>query len=119
MSTIYENKIQSIGEMAKEFFSEKMLILFGNEAPDGLKDYCFGIDVKPLNGDIKVGNKVFFNNQSYDITAVGNLVQKNLVELGHITMKFDGSESPELAGTLYLENKEVPDIDLGTKIEIK
>lgn len=105
--------------MAKEFLSEKMLILFGDEAPAGLIDYCFGVDLHPVDGQIEVGDLVTFNQQTYKITAVGGLVQKNLVGLGHITMKFDGSTSPDLAGTLYLEDKDVPDIEIGTKIEIK
>lgn len=116
--TIYQNEIKSIGTFAKDFLQEKMLILFGNEAPDGLKDYCYGIDVTPLNGEIRTGHHVSIGNRSFKITAVGHLVKKNLVNLGHITIKFDGSKIPELAGTLYLEDKAVPDIQVGTKIEI-
>ncbi len=105
--------------MAKEFLNEKILILFGDEAPAGLKDYCYGVDLNPLDGEIRTGDRVLFDHAAYRITAVGSLVQKNLVDLGHITMKFDGSNQADLAGTLYLENKKVPQIDIGTKIEIR
>lgn len=105
--------------MAKEFLNEKMLILFGDDAPAGLKDYCYGVDLNPIEGEIKVGDHVAFDDQIYEITAVGNLVQKNLVDLGHITMKFGGSREPELAGTLYLEDKDMPKIDVGTQIKIE
>ncbi|RYL89349.1 PTS sorbitol transporter subunit IIA [Sporolactobacillus sp. THM7-4] len=118
MQTIYENEIKSIGSLAKDFLSEKMLILFGDEAPRDLKDYCYGIDVSPVKGNIATGQLVLFGNQQYKITAVGNLVQKNLVNLGHITMKFDGSKEAALAGTLYLEDKPVPDINIGTRVMI-
>ncbi|MFX3619219.1 MAG: PTS glucitol/sorbitol transporter subunit IIA [Sporolactobacillus sp.] len=118
MIKIYENQVQSIGSLAKEFLNEKMVILFGEQAPSGLKDYCYGIGVKPIDGAIRVGDCVLFNDKRYTITAIGNLVQKNLVDLGHITMKFDGSTVPELPGTLYLEEKELPVIDIGTTIEI-
>lgn len=119
MKTIYKNEVKSIGAMAQEFLKEKILILFGDEAPEGLKDYCYGVDLNPIDGEIKPGDQVNFNEQMYHVSAVGSLVQKNLVDLGHITMKFDGSNVPGLAGTLYLEDKAVPQIHIGTKIEIK
>lgn len=115
-SEIYKTEIRSIGPLAKDFLQEKMLILFGSEAPDGLKDYCFGINVTPVTGSIQIGQYVYFDDHSYRVTAVGHLVQKNLVNLGHITIKFDGSTKADLAGTLYLEDKHVPDIQIGMRI---
>ncbi|AGK52383.1 PTS system glucitol/sorbitol-specific transporter subunit IIA [Bacillus sp. 1NLA3E] len=58
------------------------------------------------------------DNEKFDITPVGDLVQRNLTTLGHITVRFDGSTKPELPGTLYLEDKEIPSIDLGTVLKI-
>ncbi|HAP8255329.1 TPA: PTS sorbitol transporter subunit IIA, partial [Enterococcus faecium] len=39
-------------------------------------------------------------------------------ELGHITIKFDGSHEPELPGTMYVEDKEMPHLRKGTIIKI-
>ncbi|SFG47479.1 PTS glucitol/sorbitol transporter subunit IIA [Sporolactobacillus nakayamae] len=116
---IYKTEIKSIGKLAKDFLQEKMLILFGNEAPDGLKDYCFGIDVKSVHDAIQTGQYLSIDDSRFKITAVGRLVQKNLADLGHITMRFDGSTKADLAGTLYLENKPIPNIDIGTQIAIE
>lgn len=116
---IYKTEIKSIGKLAKDFLQEKMLILFGNEAPDGLKDYCFGIDVRSVNDEIQTGQHLFIDQSRFKITAVGRLVQKNLADLGHITMRFDGSTKADLAGTLYLESKPIPDIEIGTRIAIE
>ncbi|MDF2903076.1 MAG: sorbitol transporter subunit [Bacillus sp. (in: firmicutes)] len=118
MKTIYENKVKSIGPLASSFLEEKMIILFGNEAPQDLKDYCFNIDVVDVIGEIQGGQVLFINNEKFKITSVGNLVQRNLTTLGHITIRFDGSALPELPGTLYLENKEIPSIELGTEFKI-
>ena len=41
---IYSTRVNTIGQMVGAF-GGKMLILFGNEAPDTLKDFCYGIDV--------------------------------------------------------------------------
>ncbi|GAY78209.1 PTS system, glucitol/sorbitol-specific IIA component [Sporolactobacillus inulinus] len=96
-----------------------MLVLFGDEAPAGLKDYCFAIKVTPIQGEIQVGQHVAIDKDRFKITAVGNLVQKNLVDLGHITMRFDGSTTADLAGTLYLEAKPIPNLSVGSIIKIE
>lgn len=118
MNTIYENKIKSIGPMADSFLKEKMFILFGNDAPQDLKDYCYNIEVVGVDGEITAGQTLLIDDQEFTITSVGGLVQKNLTSLGHITLRFDGSTSPELPGTLYLENKEIPELGLGTELKI-
>ena len=118
MKTIYENNIKSIGSLANSFLEEKMFILFGDEAPQELKDFCYNIEVVEATGEIKAGQKLYINNDSFEITSVGEIVQRNLTSLGHITLRFDGSTSPALPGTLYLENKEIPSIDLGSELKI-
>ena len=118
MKTIYENKVKSVGIEAKSFLEEKMFILFGDGAPQELKDFCYNIDVVDATEEIKAGQKLYINNDSFEITSVGDVVQRNLTTLGHITLRFDGSTSPELPGTLYLENKDLPSIDLGTELKI-
>ena len=61
---------------------------------------------------------ILFDDQSYKITAVGNEVNTNLGNLGHTAIVFDGSTTPELAGSLYLEEKTYPELDVGTTIKI-
>ena len=51
---IYENTVKSKGSLVGEF-GDGMFILFGDNAPDMLKDYCYGIDVVPTNATIEVG----------------------------------------------------------------
>ncbi|WHY88918.1 PTS glucitol/sorbitol transporter subunit IIA [Neobacillus novalis] len=118
MKTIYENKVKSIGPFANSFLEENMFILFGTGAPQDLKDFCYQIDVVEAEGEIQAGDKLFINNVPFEITSAGNLVQRNLTTLGHITLRFDGSTTPELPGTLYLENKEIPAIEMGTELKI-
>ena len=58
-----------------------MLILFGEEAPEDLAEYCFKIDNKNLLGSILEGGKLVVDNQEYSISSVGNVVEKNLTGL--------------------------------------
>ena len=49
---IYENTVKSKGSLVGEF-GDGMFILFGDNAPDMLKDYCYGVDVVPTNATIE------------------------------------------------------------------
>ena len=62
---IYENTIKSKGSLVGEF-GDGMFILFGDNAPDMLKDYCYGIDVVPTNATIEVGQTLL----TYDLELV-------------------------------------------------
>lgn len=115
---IFETKVTNIGPEAEMFRAENMLIFFGDEAPETLADYCYNIELKNSVGEILPGMTFSFDDQSYQITSVGDVVKKNLDDLGHITLRFDGSAEAELPGTLYVEEKEMPVIKVGTKISI-
>lgn len=114
----YETIVNKIGPLVVDFLPEKMLILFGKSAPSELEDYCLSITINQLNKKIKVGDILQIGNSKYRITAVGEAVEKNLTTLGHITLKFDGSETPELPGTLYLEASPISQIYTGDVIRI-
>ena len=118
MSKLYENKIINKGPMAEEFKGENMMILFGSKAPAELKDFCYIIDVVPVQGDIKPGHGLYVDGERFEITAVGDAVKQNLGNLGHITIRFDGSTTAELPGTLYIENKPMPAFGVGTELVI-
>ncbi|KKI92370.1 PTS sorbitol transporter subunit IIA [Bacillus sp. SA1-12] len=107
MQTKYKTHINKIGPSIADFLGEKMLILFGDNAPAELAEYCLLIDIKNLESDIVPGDTLQLGEKEYNVTAVGDAVKKNLSSLGHITLKFDGSATPELPGTLYLEDSEI------------
>ncbi|MFK4997905.1 PTS glucitol/sorbitol transporter subunit IIA [Bacillus sp. N9] len=114
----YETRINKIGPSVADFFGEKMLILFGDNAPAELAEYCVLIDVNDVEGDIVPGDTLQLGESKYNITAVGDAVKQNLSSLGHITLKFDGSQTPELPGTLYLEDSDISDVATGDLIQI-
>jgi glucitol/sorbitol PTS system EIIA component len=118
MQTKYETVVNKIGPSVSDFLGEKMLILFGENAPAELADYCLSISVKDIDHEIKAGDTLQVGEKKYSITSVGEAVEKNLTALGHITLKFDGSESPELPGTLYLEDSEICEVKQGDIIRI-
>lgn len=118
MKLIYTTKVTKIGDMVEQFYPEKMLIMFKENAPEDLADYCVLHSVNQLNEEIKTGNILKIGDTEYKITAVGGVVNKNLRDLGHICLKFDGSTEAALDGSLYLEDKEIKEVSIGDVIEV-
>jgi len=116
--TIYSTKVNEVGPNALDFLEQNMMVLFGKNAPQELKPYCFLVDVNELQGDIQTGDYFTVDNEKYKITAVGAQVEKNLNDMGHITVSFSGETEAELAGTLYVEHKEIKPAAEGTDIGI-
>ena len=88
MGRIYENKVTDLGNQVEAFMDEGMFILFGENAPDTLKEFCYTMSVNPVNGTLSSGQKLIIDDVSYEITAVGSLAQKNLEALGHFRQTF-------------------------------
>lgn len=118
MSVMYNTEVTSMGPFVEGFYPEKMMILFKENAPEELADYCVLHNVNNLKGEIKQGYTLKIDGVEYKITAVGDVVNKNLKDLGHICLKFDGSTKAALEGTLYLEDKPIKKVSIGSKIEI-
>ncbi len=119
MKKIFETKVIQVGSEAQNMIQDaNMLILFGEEAPEDLSEYCFKIDNKNLLGSILEGGKLVVDNQEYSISSVGNVVEKNLTGLGHITISFDGSKEGSLPGTLHVVAEQVVVIEKGSTIQI-
>lgn len=118
MSKIFETRVMAVGPEAQAMIEDaNMLILFGQGAPADLLEFCFTIDNKNLTGSLKNDGRVLIDAQEYRITAVGNVVEKNLKNLGHITISFDGSKETTLPGTLHVEGPTLPQLSQGTIVQ--
>ncbi|GIM30706.1 PTS sorbose transporter subunit IIB [Clostridium polyendosporum] len=118
MNTIYRTVITSVGDLAEGFLEHDMFITFKDNAPQELVDYCFMHQENNLLDYIQVNDILQIDRQQYLITGVGSLVNDNLRNLGHITYKFSGETDASIAGTLYLEKKEIIPLNEGTIIEV-
>lgn len=115
---LYNVKVTEIGKDVPLFAEEKMIILFNHEAPAELRDICILHTAGELTEPLQAGDVVRFDDKDYPITAVGGEANRTLAELGHVTLKFDGSEIPALPGTVHLEDKPLPTVQVGTTIRI-
>ena len=118
MKVIYENQVNAAGVAVEEFKDAGMFIIFGENAPEEIKDYCYSVSVNPINGEIAAGQYVVIDGQEFKITCVGYEAPITLKGLGHCTVNVSGATEAEPPGTIYMENKPMPDIKIGSVIRI-
>ena len=118
MKVIYENEIKELGACVDEFADGNMFIIFGDGAPDELREYCYIVSVNPINGTIAPGQFLVIDDKEYEITAVGEEAPKTLAGLGHMTIAMSGMRDAALPGTLYTVEAKPPVMKAGTKISI-
>lgn len=99
---LYCTEVTYIGEFAAESLQDNMMILFSDNAPSDIADYCYIHPHADLVGDIVPGHHLKLGSQSYLVTAVGNVANQNLASLGHITIRFDGNHIAEYPGTIHV-----------------
>lgn len=115
---MFKTNIIEIGKSANYFREQGLLILFSDLTEGISVDYCYKIESQPVLEKIQPGMSVMIGDEAYEITAVGDKVQFNLTKYGHITMRFDGSKEAVMPGTVYLEDKSLPEIECGMEVKI-
>lgn len=118
MTQIFSTTVQGIGSEAATFAAEGMYVLFGDNAPAALADYCYTIVMNPTAAEILPGQTLVLDGTAFPVTAVGSLVRRNLDGLGHITINFDGAGEAALEGTLHVSGA-VPALAVGSTIAIE
>ena len=114
----YEAPVVRIGDMAPAFAAEGIVIFFGMEAPEELHDIAILIDHKELVSPVQAGDVLEIDGEPLPIISVGDVANENLGNLGHLVVKFNGLEEPELPGDVSVAEQPVPTIDVGTVIRI-
>ena len=112
---IFQTEIIELGEQVDAFFEEGMFVLFGDNVPDTLKDFCHFIDQKKVDGTIKKGDKLVVDQKEYLITAVGDIAQSNLETLGHLTVVFSGRKKQVFLEVFVLRQSQCQNLRLEVK----
>lgn len=116
MTVLFEVTATKIGELVAEFAEQKLLILFDENAPEELHDITVLHTDRKNTGEITSDDVLLIDGQSFQITFVGDTANNTIQELGHVTIKFDGA-SGDLPGTICVEEKPVPNVQAGSKIQ--
>ena len=111
----YRGVIQEIGPMVEEFLPHGILIFFGANAPAELREVSLVHDGTHLHTNLAVGDLLQFIPASstdestthppmrFRLTAVGEMANANLAQLGHLVVHFDAASTANLPGTISVE----------------
>lgn len=114
----YEAQVVKLGPLTQEFINGGILVFFGLNAPEELVEFSILIDHTTLHQNIVPGDRLMVGAESFQILAVGEVANQNLANLGHLVVKFNGQNEPELPGDVSVPQTAVPPIEPGTVIKI-
>lgn len=114
----YETEVISLGPMVQEFIDNGIMVFFGPDAPQELREFAIVHRHATLNSEIKTGDTVSIGGVTMTVLSVGHIANENLSKLGHFVVKFNGRTDPEMPGDISVaENLPVPDVKPGTVIK--
>lgn len=114
----YEAQIIEIGPLVSEFTDAGILVFFGADAPEELREFAIIHDGQTLVQDVQPGDLIHLDQNSYSVLAVGEIANKNLAALGHFIVKFNGQDTPEMPGDICAEECALPIVQLGMHLQI-
>jgi PTS system glucitol/sorbitol-specific IIA component len=119
VETRYAATVTAVGEQVPEFIGQGLLIWFAEGAPEEL--HFFTVLHRPTvtTGGVRPGDLVRIDDKAFRVTAVGEVANDNLVNLGHIDMKANGVSEAPLPGDLCLEELPLPEPRPGTTLVIE
>jgi PTS system D-sorbitol-specific IIA component, Gut family (TC 4.A.4.1.1) len=102
MTVIYQTTITRTRPERRRGPERQDADTFREGAPADIEEFCFIHCHGELKGELKVGNQLELCDMHYAVTAVGDVAEQNLRELGHITLRFDGQSQAEYPGTVHV-----------------
>ena len=117
--TRYAATVTAVGEQVPEFIGQGLLIWFAEGCPEEL--HFFTVLHRPTvtTGGVRPGDLVRIDDKAFRVTAVGEVANDNMVNLGHIDMKANGASEAPLPGDLCLEELPLPEPRPGTMLVIE
>lgn len=116
----YETKVVGVGGDVQKFIDVvKMIVLFDDSMvlPE-LREFSLLHSGNKIDGVIKPGDILKIADTEFKILKVGGDVHSNIRTLGHIIIKFDGGAGDLMEGSIHVEDKPIPKIQIGDTISI-
>lgn len=114
----YAAHITGIGPLLSEFTDAGVLVFFGQSAPEELMEFAVIHDGQTLAEPVAAGDEFVIGEERYRITAVGEVANQNLANLGHFVIKFNAAAEAELPGDICAEARPLPPIEVGMQFQI-
>lgn len=115
---IYEICITAVGDLVEEFTAEGIWVFFHDDAPAELTEFALLHQAQAPREPLAAGQVVEIDGQRFAVTAVGDVANTNIRELGHMVLKANGECSPELPGDVCVEAAPLPAPSVGTTVRV-
>jgi glucitol/sorbitol PTS system EIIA component len=117
--TRYATEVTAVGEQVGEFVAQGLLIWFAEGAPEEL--HFFSVLHRPTvtTGGVRPGDRLRIDDRTFRVTAVGEVANDNMVNLGHMDLKANGAEDAPLPGDICLEQLPLPEPRPGSTLVIE
>ncbi len=114
----YDTVVTRVGSLVPQFRETKILIFFSEGAPEELHDISVLHEPEARDGGLAVGDVVVLDGYDFPVLAVGSVANANLVNLGHIDLKFNGLHTAPLPGDVCLPDVLPPELTPGSRFRI-
>lgn len=117
MAVVYDTVVVAVGDEAKLFFEQGIVVLFAEGAPEELAE--FSITHRPTVTDAGVvpGAVVDLAGERLSVVSVGDVANDNLRNLGHLILKRNASSDP-LPGDVCCDEGRMPELVEGDRMQI-
>jgi PTS system glucitol/sorbitol-specific IIA component len=115
---IYEISITAIGPLVEEFTEAGVWVFFRDDAPEELAEFALLHQSEAPLEPIAAGQVIEIDGQHYAVTAVGDVANKNIRDLGHLVLKANGATEVELPGEVCIEARPLPQPAIGTMLRV-
>ncbi len=115
--------VTEVGEMAGAFLDEGIIVFFGDDAPEELRDVAIVHRPETNVGGITAGDVVVVrptagDETTMEVLAVGDVANDNMVALGHLVLKRNGSTTPAMPGDVCCDVGPIPPLAVGDTVEV-
>jgi glucitol/sorbitol PTS system EIIA component len=117
--TRYATTVTAVGEEVAEFVSHGILIWFAEGAPEELHFFSVLHQPTVTAGGVRPGDTIRIDERAYRVTAVGDVANENMVNLGHMDLKANGEDQAPLPGDICLEKLPLEAPKPGTTLVIE
>jgi glucitol/sorbitol PTS system EIIA component len=115
----YRTRVVSIGDQVDAFLKEHILVLFAAGAPEELASFSILHQPIVTQGEVEVGDTLLLGSEPYRVRAVGSVANENLRALGHLVVKCNDRDEPELPGDVCVDAKPLVTLAVGDEIRIE
>ncbi|CAB4701858.1 unannotated protein [freshwater metagenome] len=115
---VYSSTVTAVGELVPEFAEQGVLVWFGENAPIELHEFSIIHRPELALRAPEVGDIIKINETTFNVLAVGSVSSENLLNLGHLDLKANGLNEPEMPGDVNVEAVPLPTVKIGDRFTV-